>query len=364
MFDPKYEHPLELFSWQHLVALGVIFAIILIVFFCRKIFMKYKLADRIFRYTLVSLLLIFELVPYFKDGARSLFGVICGSYPLCGLILWFSVIAFLSDSERFVKLFYPFAIIGALLSLFVVDMDCTFPHFRAFQFFFTHGCFLIGVLYFVFTQKISRYTFKDLGKSCVFLFGLSIFNIIISNASGNVNDPYFVLTPPKDLMFFKDALGQFGYTFVYILLIFLTMLAIYGITYLCTKHRKNGDVVTTSIKKNKMFDWLSLRSKKQLGLWFIGLYGVGVYFTVLAGVMNSSVLKVFNTIIFFILLASIILYELTSKYKKQYNITSESQIGKGKKEQEKPVEEINESEINNCCEEQELQEKDKTNQEK
>lgn len=113
MFNPKWEYPLEMFSWQHIVALVVVLVIIFTFFFLRKYFIKNYIADKIFRYFLGISLILFELILQLHSGANPLFGrVFADTYPLCGYLIWFCAIALLSNNVKLMKLIYPLTILG------------------------------------------------------------------------------------------------------------------------------------------------------------------------------------------------------------------------------------------------------------
>lgn len=322
MFNPAWEHPLEMFSWQHFVALGVVLVIFLAVFFTRKFFIKYSLADKIFRYFLGITLILFELVLQLHSGANPLFGrVIADTYPLCGYLIWFSAIALLSNNVKLMKLIYPLTMLGGSLSLIVLDMTVTFPHFGAFQFWYIHAGFMLGSMYYFFTRKIQKFTLKDLGNSCIFLFCISIYVLLISSGKlmydHNFGDPLFILTPPGGLQFIKDALGQIGYTTVYIFSVIAVLFLIYGITYLCTIKRANEPARVELIKENKALDYLSSISLKVRYLVLLIVFGLGLYSSVLYRSTNLKPFVIFDEIFFLLFLILVVVHEVVRLYEKQ-----------------------------------------------
>ena len=82
--------------------------------------------------------------------------------------MYFTAIALWFNSEKIFKFIFPWAIAGALISLFFANLEYTFPHFRYFHYFYNHGIFFLGMLYLLVVKQF-RLTYKDLLKSSLIL---------------------------------------------------------------------------------------------------------------------------------------------------------------------------------------------------
>ena len=231
----------EMFSAEHFITLGVILSIILVLFFTRKFFIKYRIADIIFRWILVVLIVGSETKLRLMAPPASF--VRNFPIPLCGHLLWIASLALASNSSRIYKRIYPLCILGAMMSMIVVEGIPNFPEFRAWQYFLVHGGFLIGALYFVFTRKINRFTWKDYGWSILLMLAMgaamSIFTML------GIRDDYMIIVPAGIIKPVLDAIGQVGYTFLYIFFVFTCLTIISLLTWLATKHRDNQENIPT-----------------------------------------------------------------------------------------------------------------------
>ncbi|MFH0993114.1 MAG: TIGR02206 family membrane protein, partial [bacterium] len=107
--------------------------------------------------------------------------------------MYLSAITLLTESKTLFKIVFPWAIIGALLSLVIADLTFEFPHFRYIHYFGNHGMFLFGNLYLVFVKGF-RMNYKDFWFSGGVLIGLSI-PVYFFNQAFDTNH-LFLMHPP------------------------------------------------------------------------------------------------------------------------------------------------------------------------
>ena len=251
-------------SLEHILAVVVTLAIIFIVYLFRNYFMEHKTADRIFRWVLAFALMGSEFILRFdKVYGKAPIVMTNLPIPLCGMLLWISAVALLSNSTRIMKRFYPIFLTAASLSLVVCEIDnAHFPDFRAFQYFICHGGFLLGALYFVFTKKINKFTIKDYGWSCM-IVGLlgGIMSFLFAVNPNIFPDEFYVMGFGLDaLRPIYDAIGQIGFSLLYMATIASIMLIYSLITYYVTRRRKDEEEAIVSYKSSSKLDYLSRKT--------------------------------------------------------------------------------------------------------
>jgi len=205
LFDERYIHEFALFGWLHILILGLGAGSLVAMYYLRERLQR-PTVGRIFRYSVASLLLVAELV--FQVWTASLHGLRWTEVVplgLCALNEWVTVVALFFDLKGVVKVILPWAFVGASLSFVVVDMGTSyaFPHFRFFHYFGIHWLFLVGCLYYLFTEKF-RYTYRDLMRSAVWLGGVCLAVLAIDIAVGE--NFMFLRRWPEELDFVNQWL--------------------------------------------------------------------------------------------------------------------------------------------------------------
>ena len=301
----------EMFSAEHFITLGVILALALILFFTRKFFIKYKTADYIFRFILAFLIIGSEVKLRLMNPPASF--IRNYPIPLCGHLLWIAGLALISNSPRIYKKIYPLCLLGATLSMIVVEGIPHFPEFRAWQYFLVHGGFFLGALYFVFTRKINKFTWKDYGWSMLLMLcmgaTMSIFVML------GIRDDYMIIHPAGIIKPVMDAVGQVGYTIIYILVIGAIITVYSLITWLCTKHRKDEDENIPMYKPNKILDQISVKySKTTRWVAVVTSIAVHTYFLVLQDQTKSKAWAYILLVMLILIFGLIIFNEVLNNY--------------------------------------------------
>ena len=175
LFDERYRQPFHLFGWLHILVLVLAIASIVGMYRLRG-WLKRPAIGRIFRYSVASLLFVFELTFQIwiarTDGFHWVDATPLG---LCAMMEWITVVALVFDLKQVIKVVLPWAFVGASLSFIVVNMgtDYTFPHFRFFHYFGIHFLFLIGNLYYLVAERFT-YRYRDLLRSTAWLTAVSM----------------------------------------------------------------------------------------------------------------------------------------------------------------------------------------------
>lgn len=202
-FDESLE-TFEMFSTSHLLAvLFWIAAITVMVVFRRRI-REIPRLDRFIRLFLAIAMLIMQLIYYvwvFWRGDASLELL---PFGLCHLSMYMTAFTLLTQSRIVYKIVFPWAIIGALLSLAIADMTFEFPHFRYIHYFGLHGMFLFGVIYLAVVRGFDI-TYRSLWLSGLILLGLAVPVFFFNRAFGT--NHLFLSRLPGPAAVVQDFLG-------------------------------------------------------------------------------------------------------------------------------------------------------------
>lgn len=165
MFNDNYQG-FEWFGLTHgLAILFFIILFVLMILFKKRIHEK---EDLIIRRSVALLMITMELTFYLWSLIRGGFQTSLLPFGVCAISMYVTSYALWFKSERVFKIIFPWAIIGALISLTVADLTYDFPHFRYLHYFGNHGLFLLGNLYLLIVAKM-KITYKDILKSSLIL---------------------------------------------------------------------------------------------------------------------------------------------------------------------------------------------------
>ena len=159
--NPKYE-TFHMFGLSHLLA--IVFFILLTVYmsiYRDSLSHSFKFfIHRILPITMIGLEVMFFIWNISRFGFDTSFlplGVCVISMIVTSIALWI-------DSEKLIKFIFPWATAGALISLFIANQTFEFPHFRYIHYFYNHGFFLMGNLYYLIVRRV-KMTYLDFWKS-------------------------------------------------------------------------------------------------------------------------------------------------------------------------------------------------------
>ncbi|MBE1556108.1 TIGR02206 family membrane protein [Sporosarcina limicola] len=166
------ESAFVMFSLPHFAAIGLlIFAIILLYSFKRKVHVTILGGQRIERVFAISLLMmeLYFHMSYMWVGRWA----ISYSLPLelCSFSLIVAITLLWTGNRHLVDFVFYAGIGGAIQAFLTPVIDFGYPHFRYFHFFYVHGGIILTALYF-YRMKGYRPTFKGIIKTMVTLNGL------------------------------------------------------------------------------------------------------------------------------------------------------------------------------------------------
>ncbi len=223
-FDERYA-TFELFSLAHLFAILIILTLLVLM-----IIFKDKISNRTdlwLRRFVALLMVLMEWIFYawaLRDGDFQLSLLPMG---LCAISMYTSAITLWTKSEKLFKVIYPYAIIGALLSIIVADQPYIFPHFRYIHYFGNHGLFLLGNLYLLIVHKF-KMTYNDLLKSALILF---IYALVVYPINFLIDTNHLFLRElPSEVEFMFSMFGDF-WPLVFGLSIFILMNIIFLLSF-------------------------------------------------------------------------------------------------------------------------------------
>ena len=211
-----------MFDLTHLIALGIMVVIVVLLSLFKDKF-KEKTPDMIFRYTLGSLLFIFETGFHIWVISRGEYTV--DMIPLtgvCAITNILTIIGLFSNNSKLMSISFYWAHIGAFFSLLFVDVTYVPPHFRFFHYFIVHFGFLLGNIYFYLVDKIHLKR-KYINLSCLIILGLTLALLPI-NIMFDKNFYYLLESPVKEV---SDLFGLPLYTILWIITIALMLNGVY-----------------------------------------------------------------------------------------------------------------------------------------
>ena len=213
MFDESLK-TFEIFSLPHGLAVGFLLILYVLLIVFRKPLAARPRLCRVLEIIAAVFLLSMQLGFYlwtFSLGEQSWellpFGV-------CHLSMYFTAFALLFQSEKLFRFIFPWALIGAILSLVVADLSYVFPHFRFFHYFGNHGIFLLANLYFIVVKRW-KVTYRDLWISGGVLFAMAMVMRLVVNPLLGTNHMFMAKLPlPVQPVFYW--LGDPGWVFGFI----------------------------------------------------------------------------------------------------------------------------------------------------
>jgi hypothetical integral membrane protein (TIGR02206 family) len=137
----------ELFSVSHLIAIGCILLCLALIFiFRRRMSERFKLA---FRWTLAIVLLINEIGWHIWNAAFGQWNLeTMLPFHLCSILIWLSAFMLIKKNTYIYEFAYLLGIMGALQAILTPDLGAySYPHYRFFQTFLSHGGIIIATLY-------------------------------------------------------------------------------------------------------------------------------------------------------------------------------------------------------------------------
>ncbi len=239
MFNERFNNGLEMFNGLHMITLLFLIAITLVVFYYRDFLVKSK-NDRVFRYSLASLLLIFELGYHIWVLTKNEYSYTM--IPLTGFCAMTNVLTiyalFFNKTKMFNILIY-YAMTGSLFALLFVDTSYGIPHFRYFHYFIVHYGFLLASFYYAFTKKI-EINRRNINIASIYLIIYTIIVLVVDLIVGE-NWFYFLESPVKEI---SDFFGSPWYTILWIITIYALLNVWYyllrGITSYSIKVKRNA----------------------------------------------------------------------------------------------------------------------------
>lgn len=202
-FDDRFE-TFKMFGVSHVLA--ILFFILFTIYMSLKrdqlSITFYFFMHRILPITMI----IFEII--FFIWRTNTFGFDTDFLPLgvCAISMIVTSIALWLDSEKLIKFIFPWAIAGALISLVIANHTYQFPHFRYIHYFFNHGFFLMGNLYYLIVRRLYM-SYLDFWKSGG---PLLIYAAIIYPINFLLDDNHlFLRHVPEEAQSFYSFLGDF-----------------------------------------------------------------------------------------------------------------------------------------------------------
>lgn len=181
LFDESLE-TFKMFGLSHILAiLFIITLFVLIIIYRDRVNETVEFhARKMIAFSMV----FFEIIFISWNILRSGFDTSLLPLGLCATSMLITSLALWTKNLKLFKFIFPWAVIGALISLVVANMTFEFPHFRYFHYFFNHGFFLLANLYFLINYRI-KLSYKDLwfsgGILLIYVAIMYPFNLIFDD---------------------------------------------------------------------------------------------------------------------------------------------------------------------------------------
>lgn len=169
-----------MFSVAHLVALIVLFLIVFCLFRLKKNCalkqQNVRIIERLFAISLLAMELLYQAWMYGIGNWH-----VSDSLPLelCSISLIATIILLWTGNKHLYDFVFFAGIGGALQAIATPVLELSFPHFRYFHFFYTHGGIILTALYYTWVKGY-RPTFKGVMKIMVVLNGVAAFVFAIN----------------------------------------------------------------------------------------------------------------------------------------------------------------------------------------
>ncbi len=155
--------PFQLFSLQHLVAIAVLLLLIVFFFWLRK--HPNEKAQKITRWSMAIILLVNEFGWHLWNYVNGTWNIqTMLPLHLCSVFVFLSAIMLMTRSYAIFEFAFFLGIAGASQAFLTPDLGIySFPHFRYFQVFVSHGLIIASALYMLIVEH-QRPTWKSLLK--------------------------------------------------------------------------------------------------------------------------------------------------------------------------------------------------------
>lgn len=183
IFAATAEDGFRLFSPTHLVTIALIVAACVGLYFLRNVSDKAKYAIAV----VIGVWAVADEIVYqlwranvgIWDRNENLI------FHLCTLLLPLTAIALILKSDKLFQIIFYWVFVGPVMSILTPDLDSYgFPHYRYFQFFFTHAIPVLGMLWLVFAYGF-RPRFRSVWTSLITLTWYAAFVFIFNNFWGS-----------------------------------------------------------------------------------------------------------------------------------------------------------------------------------
>ncbi len=158
--------PFQLFSMQHLAAIAVLFLLIGYFIWLRK--HPNEKAQKICRWTMAIILVVNEIGWHlwnYVNGTWTIQTML--PLHLCSVFVFLSAIMLVTRSYKIFEFAFFLGIGGAMQAFLTPDLGIySFPHFRYFQVFVSHGLIIASAFYMLIVEH-QRPTWKSLLKVAI-----------------------------------------------------------------------------------------------------------------------------------------------------------------------------------------------------
>jgi hypothetical integral membrane protein (TIGR02206 family) len=194
--------PFILFGTYHLIALGIILAVNVSLFF-----LKDRLSEtgkRNFRWALATILIIDEIGWHYWNAVTGQW-TLQSMLPLhlCSALVWLSAFMLVMKNYTIYEFAYLIGIAGALQALLTPDAgQYGFPHFRSIQVMVSHGTLVTAAMFMTVVEG-----FRPTRKSLVRVFaGLNVYMLFVGLVNWAIGSNYLFIAHKPETASLLDVL--------------------------------------------------------------------------------------------------------------------------------------------------------------
>jgi hypothetical integral membrane protein (TIGR02206 family) len=198
----------QAFSPPHLLWIGIIAAVVWLLFILRHHIRTRNGLRALLRWLLAAVLLLSEVCLHLWyihqqvwDASQTL------PLELCSITLLLSIVMLATRSRLLYQFLFFAGIAGAIQAVITPNLAYAFPHFRFIQFFVAHGAIILASLYMTWVEGY-RPTWKSVGLAMLFL---NVCALVVWIADVLLDANYMFLRGKPDTPSLLDMLGPYPY---------------------------------------------------------------------------------------------------------------------------------------------------------
>ncbi|WP_314590069.1 TIGR02206 family membrane protein [Paenibacillus terrigena] len=227
--DPSF----RMYHWPHLVWIILLLALILILWFSRRVIQQNQPIRLLIRWGIIGAMIIPELILYSIYTIHGTWDLqVHLPLELCSISLYLSCLMLMTRSYFLYQIMVFAGIGGAMQAILTPNLLVPYPHFIYFHFFICHLAIVLASLYMTWVEDY-RPRLRSIGITMLFL---NILVIVVGTVNWSLDANYMFLAYKPNTPSILDFLGPYPY---YLIAEEFVALLLFCLIYLLI-HRKSG----------------------------------------------------------------------------------------------------------------------------